>query len=143
MQVLQVHLSYGLNPLTVTRAGIETPNLAEAVAGSARADALIRSGQSQAATGTILSISGLVVMLGTTLVAIPIVSSNNQYPYSNNDAAWAGFLIGVLVGGILSAAGSAVQWSGYHQIVEGVNAYNADLLDGRLVSPSVTAVPSR
>jgi hypothetical protein len=146
MQVLQVHMSYGLgwNPLTVTRGGIETPNLVEAVAGSARAASLIRAGQSEAATGTALAISGLVVIVGTLLVAIPIISSNNNNgPYTDQSGVVAGVLVGTLVGALLSSAGTAVQWGGYHQIVEGVNAYNADLLDGRLVAPAVTAVPPR
>jgi len=142
MQILQAHLSYGWNPLSVTRAGIETPNLLEATAGSPRAQSLVHSGQNQAETGTILSISGIAVTVVTLLIGIPVLSSN-QSPYNDNSGAWAGILVGTLVGAVLAGVGSAVQSAGYHTVLEGVNAYNADLLDGRLVPPSATAVPPR
>jgi hypothetical protein len=142
MQILQPHLASGWNPLTISRGGIETPNILEAVSGSPRAESLVRAGESQAATGAILVISGLVVSLTTLLIGIPVISAN-QSPYNDQSGAWAGVLVGALVGGILTGVGSAIQSGGQHAVLEGVNAYNADLLDGRLVAPAALAVPAR
>jgi hypothetical protein len=141
--LLQVHLTNGWSPIQITRDGAESPDLVAEVTGSDQAANLVRSGQSQVSTGTVLMICGLVVEVGTLIIAIPLVN-NNPNPSSQQAAQLAGGLAaGVIVGAVVEIAGAFIRMNGYHDIVEAVNTYNADLVDGHLVAPPTVAVPAR
>jgi hypothetical protein len=135
-------LQFTVSPFEVSRAGIEVPDLLPAVAGSPRAEAMIREGKSQVTKGWVLTISGLVFALGT-LIPAAVIAGNNPH-LTDSQAAWVGgLLIGGIVGIVVEAVGTGMVTGGQHTISQGINAYNADLLDGRLVAPAVTAVPPR
>jgi hypothetical protein len=139
-QILQINLA----PLEFTRAGVGVaiPDLLPAVAGSPRAEALVREGLDQLHAGGAWFISGLVLSLGTLVPAVVVLASNNHLS-DDQTALVTGLLIGSLVGLVLQVVGGGIASRGTHNLTQGVNAYNQDLLDGRLVPPAVTATPPR
>jgi hypothetical protein len=142
-QILQINLA----PFQVTRGGFEVPDLLLAVAGSPRAQELIQTGQSQASTGTILGVTSIVAFLGSLIISVAIAASAGPHP-TDSQATAVGVTLGVglVVGLVAGIAGGVLQASGLHNIAQGINSYNADLLDGRLqppVPPAAMAVPPR
>jgi hypothetical protein len=138
-QILQINAS----PWQVSRGGIEVPDLVLAVAGSPRAENMIRKGQEDVSTGSFLSTTGLVIWIGS-LIAGLAASANTPHPTdAQSSAIGGGTLAGVLAGVVVELVGDGIRGAGLRRITEGVNAYNADLLDDRLVSPAAVAVPPR
>jgi len=137
-QILQINLA----PFEITRAGLAIPELVPAVAGSPRAETLIRQGEGQVQNGTVYGIAGLVLVVGSLIVGLVIVDSN-EHLSDTQAGVVAGAIVGTLVGIVLGVIGGGLVTRGTRNIAQGVNAYNQDLLDGRLVAPAATAVPAR
>jgi hypothetical protein len=142
-QILQVHLSYGWNLIQVSRGGVEEPDILRAVGGSDRATRLVDSGQREVTTGRITAFAGTVVIIGSLIGAIAVAANNPNPTTQQADNIGAGFATGVLAGAVLEIVGDIILTGGYHDIAEGINAYNTDLLDDRLGAPGGPAVPQR
>jgi len=107
-----------------------------ALAGSDRAVFLARQAHGDLVTGSVLTWTGvgliLVSLVGGIALAAAYAPADNGPTSPAYNAAVAGSFGGLLVGVVLDLAGIPFRVSGTQEELDAVNAYNSDLVDGRL-----------
>ncbi len=140
----------GAGSLELDRAGVEVLDSRHAtgldllVAGSDRAVALAREAHHNLLTGDVLTWTGLGIVVASGISALaffPTTGANNGTPSSTTTAWTITFASGLAVGLVLDIIAIPFMYAGLHQECDAVNAYNSDLVDGRLQAPVPSAVP--
>ncbi|MHB8417239.1 MAG: hypothetical protein ACYDCL_04125 [Myxococcales bacterium] len=117
-----------------------------AVEGSPRAVALAKQAHDDLVTGAVLTGTGagaLVAAVVVELGAVLATPSNATALSTGQTAALVSAAVCLLAGAVLIAVGVPFSRSGMQDELDAVNAYNADLVDGRLLAPAGGALPLR
>jgi len=151
MRLIEIRGPSAWGTFTFDRGGVTVVNsryvtgLDLAVAGSDRAVALAREAHGDLVTGAAFTWSGLGVIVLSALAEGVAVSALAPSSGSSSDGVLEGTLIagsvGVLVGAILIVVGAPYTLSGNQKALDAANAYNGDLVDGRLRAPTSFALP--